>query len=70
MHLIVYIIAYPFLLLVSILPFRLLYLLSDVVYAFVFYIIGYRRKTVKHNLNLVFPDKSETEKKTDHQKVL
>ncbi|WP_353778475.1 lysophospholipid acyltransferase family protein [Winogradskyella sp. 3972H.M.0a.05] len=61
MHLIVYIIAYPFLLLVSILPFRLLYMVSDLVYVLIFYVIGYRRKTVKSNLNLVFPEKSEQE---------
>lgn len=53
-----YLLSYPFLWLVSKLPFPLLYLLSDVVCFFVYRIIGYRRETVRHNLTLVFPDKS------------
>lgn len=47
--------------LVSLLPFRLLYAFSDGVYILIYYIIGYRRKVVKENLNLVFPEKSEQE---------
>ncbi len=46
---------------ISILPFRILYVVSDILYVLVYYIIGYRKKTVKYNLNLVFPDKSEKE---------
>lgn len=61
MQLIVYLLAYPILFLVSILPFRLLYLLSDVVYGIVYYIVGYRKSTVKENLQLVFPEKSDAE---------
>ncbi|WP_250432561.1 lysophospholipid acyltransferase family protein [Hanstruepera flava] len=61
MQFLAYIIIYPFLWLISILPFRLLYLFSDSVYLLVFYVIGYRRKTVKENLMLVFPEKSEQE---------
>jgi len=62
-QLLAYIILYPFLWLISILPFKLLYLLSDAVYGLLYYIIGYRKKVVKENLDLVFPDKSEKEKK-------
>lgn len=61
MQFLVYILVYPFLWLVSILPFRLLYLVSDGVYVLLYYIIGYRRKTVTENLRLVFPMKSEKE---------
>ncbi len=61
MQLIVYLLAYPILFLVSILPFRLLYLLSDMVYGIIYYIIGYRKSTVKSNLKLVFPEKSDAE---------
>ncbi|WP_223033334.1 lysophospholipid acyltransferase family protein [Hanstruepera marina] len=68
MQFLAYIIIYPFLWLISILPFRLLYLFSDMVYLLVFYIIGYRRKTVKENLMLVFPEKSEDEIKTISKK--
>ncbi len=46
---------------ISILPFRILYVVSDILYLLVYYIIGYRKKTVKYNLTLVFPDKSEKE---------
>jgi len=46
---------------ISILPFRILYVVSDILYLMVYYIIGYRKKTVKYNLTLVFPDKSEKE---------
>jgi KDO2-lipid IV(A) lauroyltransferase len=34
---------------------------SDAVYVIIFYIIGYRKKVVKANLRLVFPQKSERE---------
>ncbi|WP_439152047.1 lysophospholipid acyltransferase family protein [Winogradskyella sp.] len=61
MHLIAYIIVYPILWLVSILPFRLLYALSDVLYLFLYKIFGYRTATVKENLKLVFPEKSDKE---------
>ncbi|PKQ45529.1 lysophospholipid acyltransferase family protein [Confluentibacter flavum] len=61
MQFLVYILVYPFLWLVSILPFRLLYLVSDGVYVLLYYIIGYRKKTVTQNLRLVFPKKSDKE---------
>ena len=62
MQLIVYILVYPILWLISILPFRLLYGISDVLYFFVYRVFGYRKTTVLNNLNLVFPDKTEQEK--------
>jgi Kdo2-lipid IVA lauroyltransferase/acyltransferase len=61
MQFLVYILVYPFLWLVSMLPFRLLYLVSDGVYVLLYHLIGYRKKTVTDNLRLVFPDKSEKE---------
>lgn len=61
MQLIAYIFIYPILWLVSILPFRLLYGLSDVIYVFMYKIFGYRKSVVKENLRLVFPDKPEKE---------
>lgn len=63
MQFLVYIIVYPFLWLVSILPFKLLYLFSDFLYALVYYLVGYRKKIVLENLRLVFPEKSEDERK-------
>lgn len=61
MQFLVYILVYPFLWLVSKLPFRLLYAFSDFLYLLIYRIFGYRKKTVKYNLNLVFPNKTNQE---------
>ena len=61
MQFLVYILVYPFLWLISILPFRLLYLFSDGLYVLLYHIIGYRKKVVNNNLSLVFPEKVDTE---------
>lgn len=61
MQLLVYILIYPLLWLISILPFRLLYLLSDGLYVLLYHVIGYRKKVVTDNLELAFPNKSEKE---------
>ena len=61
MQLLAYILIYPLLWIISILPFRLLYLVSDGLYILLYYIIGYRKKVVCNNLKLVFPEKSEKE---------
>lgn len=53
--------VYPLLWLISILPFRIFYFVSDLVYVLVYYIIGYRKKTVTNNLQLVFPEKTNAE---------
>lgn len=45
----------------SLLPFCVLYAISDVIYFFVYYIIRYRRGTVRDNLESSFPEKSPTE---------
>jgi len=63
MQLAVYLITYPFLWLVSILPFRLLYFVSDILYVFIYKIFGYRKAIVKENLSLIFPGKTEEEKR-------
>lgn len=60
--------VYPILWLISILPFRLFYLVSDLVFVLVYYIIGYRKKTVRNNLELVFPEKSIDEIKDIEKK--
>ena len=61
MQIIPFIIIYPFVWLISILPFRLLYFVSDILYLFIYRIFGYRKAVVKSNLELVFPDKSDKE---------
>lgn len=59
MQRLVYILAYPILWLLSVLPMPILYLKSTALYYLVYYVIGYRKKMVKANLALVFPDKSK-----------
>lgn len=61
MQFLVYILVYPFLWVISILPFKLLYAFSDFLYILIYRIIGYRKKTVKENLRLVFPEKTKEE---------
>ncbi len=61
MNFLTYILVYPLIWLISILPFRVLYLVSDAVYILIYYIIGYRKKVVLDNLKLAFPNKTEKE---------
>lgn len=44
------------------LPFRLLYFLSDCIYGLIYYIIGYRKKTVRENLAIALPHLSDKER--------
>lgn len=46
---------------VSLLPLRVLYVLSDGLYLIFYYVIRYRRKIVHDNLSTAFPEKSEAE---------
>jgi KDO2-lipid IV(A) lauroyltransferase len=52
-----------FLTLVSRLPFSLLYGIADVLYFIVYQIVGYRKKNVRRNLQIAFPEKTEKERK-------
>ena len=61
MQLLVYRLVYPFLWIISKLPWPLFYTFSTFIFILVYYILGYRKKTVTQNLQLVFPDKSDTE---------
>ena len=61
MQLLAYILIYPILWFISILPFRLLYALSDFLYILMYYVFRYRKQTVIDNLRLVFPEKSDHE---------
>lgn len=64
MQLVAYILIYPLLWLLSKLPFRLLYSVSDIVFIILFYGIRYRRKTVTQNLKLAFPNYTDSQVKT------
>ncbi|GIJ96412.1 lipid A biosynthesis protein [Capnocytophaga stomatis] len=61
MDLLVYILAYPIIWILSKLPFRLLYVVSDFVYFVVYKLLKFRVKVVRKNLNIAFPFKTQTE---------
>ncbi|MCC8426757.1 lysophospholipid acyltransferase family protein [Mucilaginibacter sp. UR6-11] len=50
-----------FLYVFSLLPFWLLYILSDFLYIFIYYLVHYRRRVVRQNLINSFPEKTITE---------
>jgi lauroyl/myristoyl acyltransferase len=62
MQFLVFILAFPFIWIISILPFRIFYWFSDFIYLIVYHIIGYRKKTVRENLALALPHLSEAER--------
>ncbi|MDE1207079.1 lysophospholipid acyltransferase family protein [Tenacibaculum larymnensis] len=64
MKLLIFIIVYPLIWILSILPMRLLYIISDFFRLIVFNLIGYRKKVVVQNLRMVFPEKSDKEIKS------
>lgn len=45
----------------AMLPMRVLYIISDLLYPLVYYVIGYRKKIVLQNLRNSFPEKPEKE---------
>ncbi|OSZ78229.1 lipid A biosynthesis acyltransferase [Chitinophagaceae bacterium IBVUCB1] len=57
----VYYIALPFIYLISVLPFRVLYAVSDFFYVVLYHILGYRKEVVYNNLRNSFPNKTEQE---------
>lgn len=69
MQLIVYLLTFPLLWLFSMLPMRILFAISDVVYYILYYVVRYRRKVVRQNLRLAFPDKSQEELKKIEKKT-
>jgi KDO2-lipid IV(A) lauroyltransferase len=62
MRFIIYLIVYPFLWSISMLPFPLLYLFSDFIYFILYYIVGYRKEIVRENLALALPHLSAQER--------
>ena len=61
MNLITYRFTAVILYLLSLLPFPVLYFLSDILYGFLYYVFKYRRKVVFSNLQNSFPEKSKSE---------
>ena len=61
MQFIVFALTYPFIWIISRFPMRVLYIISDLFYILVFYIIRYRKEVVLDNLKLAFPKRPEEE---------
>lgn len=59
----IYYVSLPFVYFLSILPFPILYRVSDGFYFILYYVFGYRKKVVLQNLRNSFPEKSEKELK-------
>ena len=62
MQLLLYILIYPLIWLISILPSPVLYFLSDCVFFLVYRIIKYRKRVVRQNLALALPHLSDKER--------
>lgn len=59
-----YYIALPFIYGLALLPFPLLYALSDVLFVLIYHVFGYRKAVVRANLRNSFPEKSDAERRT------
>ena len=63
-----YLLTYVGMWLLAILPFPVLYALSDFIYFWLYHVIGNRRKVVRTNLKNSFPEKSAAELKAIERK--
>jgi KDO2-lipid IV(A) lauroyltransferase len=61
MRRILFYLVYAFIWLITLLPLRVLYLLSDLMYLILYYGVSYRKRTVYQNLRNSLPDKSPKE---------
>lgn len=48
---------------IAYLPLRILYLLSDLAYLILYRVVGYRKRVVRHNLEIAFPEASEPQRR-------
>lgn len=56
-----YYLSLPFLYVLSLLPWRVMYWCSDALYLLAYHVLGYRRKVILNNLRNSFPEKTEDE---------
>lgn len=61
MSAIIYYLTLPFIYLLSLLPFRLLYFISDGLFFLLYHVFGYRKEVVHSNLKNAFPNKTAAE---------
>lgn len=57
----VFYLSLPFIYLFSLLPLKILYIISDLLYILIFYIFSYRKKLVIENISKSFPEKTNKE---------
>lgn len=57
-----YYLAYGFFYLISLLPFPVIYRLSDLLFIILYHLFGYRKELVLSHLNQTFPEKTEQER--------
>ena len=65
---IIYYVVYGIMWIITLLPLRVLYLLSDIIFLVLYYFPSYRRKVVATNLKNSFPEKTEDELKSIEKK--
>jgi KDO2-lipid IV(A) lauroyltransferase len=53
---------------ITLLPLRVLYIISDLLYTILYYIVGYRKKVVRTNLKNAFPEITDAESVTIEKK--
>lgn len=68
MNTVLYYIMYALLGLVALLPLRVLYVFSNIVYFILFYVVRYRRNVTRKNLDETFPNKTPAERLEIEQK--
>lgn len=68
MQFLAFILIYPIIWLISILPFPIFYGLSDVVFFMIYRVFKYRKRTVRQNLSMALPNLSDEERKVIEKK--
>ena len=68
MQFIVFAITYPIIWILSRLPMKILYVISDFFYVLIYYVFGYRKQVVLDNLKLAFPEKTIVENEAIRKK--
>ena len=61
MNKVVFYLTYPIIWLFSILPMRVLYVISDFLFILVYYVFGYRKEVILGNIKQALPEKSDQE---------
>lgn len=66
----IHVIVHVFFYMISLIPLRVLYVLSDCMTFLFYHVLKYRRSIVMENLQIAFPEKSEIERKKNCERFL